>query len=137
MRRCTHTNRVHCRTWPSRGVLAGQQRAARLEGDVGGGAAQVYSNPVTLTLAHVHGETPLSVGKLVFVVDLKRSEPNGVGVFSAHVRNLMDTGVTPPPYLHTHTPQSLLPDPGGELSIARARHVAFVCWSRAIKSQVA
>ncbi|KAJ1478664.1 hypothetical protein T484DRAFT_1816884 [Baffinella frigidus] len=47
----------------------------------------VYSNPVTLTLAHVHGETPLSVGKLVFVVDLKRSEPNGVGVFSAHLMN--------------------------------------------------
>jgi len=57
---------------------------------------QVYSKPICFALSLVQAKALGDSQDVVLVADLHGAVPSEVGIYAAHVRNMMETGVLPP-----------------------------------------
>ena len=57
---------------------------------------QVYSKPIRFVLSLVQAKALGDSQDVVLVADLHGAVPSEVGIYAAHVRNMMETGVLPP-----------------------------------------
>ena len=57
---------------------------------------QVYSKRICFALSFVQAKALGDSQDVVLVADLHGAVPSEVGIYAAHVRNMMETGVLPP-----------------------------------------